>query len=195
MKNLELQTMICSPGHYHFFLTDLCIREELLQAGNYIKEHGLQAYVLREYPPHGKKRVIINRIGNRFYVVDGNKHLTAMLLIRPNLCVEDLEHICPGLFRFWNCGIEDDGRQSVPYKVYIPAHINTSAIRNVKIGYDYFKTVPQEMKIIPADIPFDNPDFSEIDKGRPLAYLVNAFRRICLGETDVSFYAGYRSLA
>lgn len=180
--NTNLRSLIGSPGHHHYFLTDPHARGELLRAKDYILAHGLPAYVLREYPPHREKRIIINQIGERFYVVDGNKHLVAMLLVNPNLCVGDLECTRSGLFRFWNCGIEDERIQNVPYDVYIPMHIDTSAIRNVKIGYDFFKAVPPKTKIIPADTVFDGPEFSEIDKGRPLAEIVDDFRRVWLSE-------------
>lgn len=178
--NVKLQSMIGSPGHHHYFLTDPYARESLLLARDYIRVYGLSAYVLREYPPHGEKRIIINRIGKQFYVVDGNKHLVAMLLAYPDLRMEDLNRISSSLFRIWNQGVEDEERQSVPYEVYIPVHIDTSAIRNVKIGYDFFKTVPQKTKIIPADIPFDSPRFSPIDKGRPLSETAAALRNACL---------------
>lgn len=174
--NVKLQNLTGSPGHHHYFLTDPRAREEIIRARNDILAHGLPAYVLREYPPHGDKRIIINQIGGRFYVVDGNKHLVAMLLVQPNLRMADLGRIHSRLFRFWNRGIEDGGRQSVPYEIYIPMHIDTSSIPNVKIGYDFFKAVPQKTKIIPASIPFDSPKFSKVDQGRSLAETVSAFR-------------------
>jgi len=179
MLDIGLKSMISSPGHHHYFLTDFSIRAELLRARDYIRGQGLRSYVQREYPSRGEKRIIVNRIAGRYYVVDGNKHLAAMLLAEPGLCAGELERIAPGLFRIWNCGIEDTARQYTPYEVYIPMRVDTSGIRGVRTGWDHFKAVPEATKIIPADVPFDSPQFSEIDRGRPLSELVEEFRRIC----------------
>ncbi len=173
---VKLQDLISSPGHHHYFLTDPYVREDLRLARDSIRSRGLPAYVLREYPPNKEKRIIINRIENRFFVVDGNKHLTAMLLALPGLCVADLQCICPDLIRFWDRGIEHEGEQVIPYEIYIPTHIDTSALREVRIGYDNFKWVPHVTKIIPADIPFDSPLFSGVDRGLPLSRTVAALR-------------------
>lgn len=177
MKNTNLINLISAPGHHTYFLTNAQTRSIIQNSCAYIRTNGLSAFLDREYPTHGRKRVIINQAGGQFNVVDGNKHLVSILLAYPQLTVNGLLQIRPNLVRFWDCGFEYE-QQRTAYDIFIPNHIDTSLLQNVRCGYDHFKNPPEKIKIIPANIPFDSTAFCEDDRGRALWETVKALRQL-----------------
>ena len=173
MKNIHLVSLIGSPGHHLYFLTNMQTKLIIQNSCEYIRIFGLTAYLEREYPSNRNKHIIINQTGKQFNVVDGNKHLVSILLAEPKLTINELLQIKPELIRFWDCGIENCHQRN-PYDIFIPNHIDTSSIENVRNGYDCFKNPPEKIKIIPANIPFNSAAFSERDRGRTLEETVKA---------------------
>lgn len=176
MENTKFINFIGAPGHHQYFLTHTPAKSVIWDFCGYIRANGLSAFLNREYPPQGIKRIIINQAGGQWNVVDGNKHLVSILLAEPQLMVNDLLRIRPKLIRIWNCGMEYE-RQETPYNIFIPGHIDTTSLQNAKCGYDYFKNPPEKIKIIPANIPFDSTVFQEDDRGRALWETVKALRQ------------------
>lgn len=176
MKNTNLTNLIGAPGHHQFFLTNIPTKSIIQNSCKYIRTNGLAAFLSREYPSQGTKRIIINQTGETFHVVDGNKHLVSILLAYPWLMINDLLKIRPNLIRFWDFGIEYE-QQRTPYDIFIPNHIDTSSIQNARCGYDHFKNPPERIKIISANIPFNSTAFQERDRGRALGETVKALRQ------------------
>lgn len=168
IKNKPIGTFCGALGHHKYFLTNQEARENIFSFSHYILTEGIEAFLRREYPAEGIKRIIINEIDNHFYIVDGNKHLVSLLLAKPDLTPGDLLQYNSSLLRFWKKGIEETNSNGKPYEIFIPLHIDTNAVPQARIGYDNFKTPPETIKIIPADIPFDSPVFIPEDQGKPL---------------------------
>lgn len=176
MKNLALINLIGALGHHQYFLTNIPTKSIIQDFCTYIRTNGLSAFLDQEYPSRGIKRIIINQTREQFNVVDGNKHLVSILLVNPQLMINDLLQIRPDLIRIWNCGIECE-QQKIPYDIFIPNHIDTTYIKNARCGYDYFKNPPEKIKIIPANIPFNSTAFNEKDRGRILGETVKTLRQ------------------
>lgn len=171
----RIGTLCGAPGHHTYFISDT--HALIIFAGfySYIKSNGISAFLNQEYPVSNDKRIIINQIDNGYYVVDGNKHLVSLLLLYPNLTIGELIRLHPTLFRFWKKGREYNS-QSEPYDIYIPHHIDTHNIPDVMEGVDYSKPVPERIKIIRAEIPFNDKAFSEKDRGYLLEQTSSAIK-------------------
>lgn len=167
IKNLKPALFIGSPGHHKWFLQNEDCQSAIFEAVDFIRHQGIDSYLKREYPRPEDKQIIINRIGEEYYVVDGNKHLTAMLIACPELTVGRLIASHPALIRLWKTGYESS-EQYAPYDVYIPVSVDTSALSDARTGTNYFVNPPSATKIITADIPFDSKVFAKEDRGRPL---------------------------
>lgn len=157
-----------APGHHQYFLSDEKTIKTIISFTQYIRTKGMEDFLRREYPLHSTKRIIINEINNKLYVVDGNKHLICLLLVNPNIRLGNLMHYSFGIIRYWNKGFESFQNNGIPYEIFIPHRIDTSAVSGARTGYDYFKNPPEKIRIIPADIPFDSPPFKSDERGKPL---------------------------
>lgn len=164
----KINSLCGAPGHHTYFISDIHALNIFAKFYRYIKSNGIALFLDREYPVSGDKHIIINQIDNGYYVVDGNKHLVSILLLYPNITIGELMQLHPNLFRFWKKGIESDS-QPEPYDIYIPHQIDTHNIPDIKEGIDYFKPVPEPIKILPADVPSDSTVFTEKDRGYPLS--------------------------
>ena len=175
--NTKIGDVISSPGHHHHFCTDSECRDIIFHHADYIANKGLKAYIEREYLNHNGKNIIINVINDKCYAVDGNKHLTAIMVSGVcNACATlgELEQMCRGLIRIWFEGVEDGND---PYDVYIPMTVNTERFHSVRITTDYFKEGHPDTKVIYASTPFDSELFTEQDRGRPLSETYEKLRK------------------
>ena len=183
MKSELLQYSIInaigSPRHDHYFKNSEHAQNNIKKLVKAVKENGDAGMLKTEYPDTTQKNIIINIIGDNFYIVDGNKHLISMLLVNPNLRFIDIEQMHPGVIRIWKAGVEE-GRNTVEtrYEVYIPVDVDISRIDGGHKGVDYFKNPPRETNIIPGDFPFDSPLLNDADRGVALKDTVEALSKV-----------------
>lgn len=173
-QTLRIASLISSPGHHNWFLTDKGCQNVILRDVRFIRENGFSDYLRKEYPLPQRKQIILNIINGRFYIVDGNRHLCSLLIAIPDFTLGQLVFCNPAYLRVWKRGYESPAQQT-PFEIYIPDRINTDKLDSVKTGIDYFKTPCQKTKILRADIPFDSNAFCSADRGRPLYETALAF--------------------
>ena len=164
----KLMDAVSSPGHDHHFCTDEACKGIIFSHADYIAENGIVKYLEKEYKNCPEKNIIVNVIDDSCYVVDGNKHLIAIMLSslkNANLTFGELESYCPGLLRVWFGGSENG---NAPYDVYIPVGVNSDGIEGVRITKDYFKEGHPETKVVSGTLKFDDPIFSPEDRGKAL---------------------------
>ena len=167
------------PYLHRYFCINKGCKNIIFDHADYIVKKGLVSYLEREYKGNQEKNIIVNVINDSCYVVDGNKHLVAILLGlsgKEDPTFGDLEKKCPGLLRIWFEGSENG---NPPYDVYIPMTVNTDNIENVKVTVDCFKPDKPQTKVITGSVKFDDPAFPEEDRGRKLfethRHLVTAY--------------------
>lgn len=171
--------LIGAVGHHTYFLTDNAARQRVCTMARTIDDKGLGAFLHSEYPPGTDKGWIFNEMRGHLYVTDGNAHLVALCLARPGLTLGQLaENGGARLIRFWQEGWEEGSGQQQAYDTYIPFGIDTRALANCRVGLDHFKQPPQQIKIIPSDVPYDDAAFTPEDRGRPLQETARALSRL-----------------
>ena len=158
-----------APRHDYYFRKDDSTSCSILELAQYGRCHGIQALLRREYPDTATKNIIVNIIDNQVFVVDGNRHLVALLMVKPDLTFGELNTHHTGLLRIWFAGVEE-GRNSafMPYDVYIPDAVTISNIPKAHKGVDRFKNPPSPINIVPASFRFDSNTLTSIDRGYPL---------------------------
>lgn len=158
-----------APRHHHRFTTTQVISDGILEMVRYGRRYGLKALLRREYPDTGAKNLIVNVIGGKAYMVDGNTRGTALLAVKSDLTFGELEALRPGLVRVWFAGVEEGANTGAnPYQVYIPAEIDVRNLPEARLGTDFFKDPPAPTYIVPADFPADSERLSKTDRGYPL---------------------------
>ena len=158
-----------APGHDYYFKTNDSASCSIMEMAQYGRSHGILALLRREYPDTKAKNIIINIIEEQTFVVDGNRHLIALLIIKPSLTFAELNIYRAGLVRIWFAGVEDGKNSaSTPYDVYIPDKVSIGNIPGAHKGMDYYKNPPTPTNIIPADFRFDSQKLNYIDRGYPL---------------------------
>lgn len=180
-SSLQCAELIGAIGHHHYFLSNTAARTRLKRFCREIQNDGQEAFLQREYPAFSDKAVILNQIGKRVFVVDGNAHLLALLLCCATLTVGCLQRIHPTLFRFWRNGWEDGSGQSAAYDTYIPRSINASRLAGARQGMDGFQSPPSPIWVIPSNIPFDTKALKPEDRGYPLGETATALAKQNLG--------------
>lgn len=155
-----------APRHHHKFTTTRHIANGIMEMFKYGRRYGLKALLQREYPDGCGKNVIVNVIGGKTYLVDGNTHAVALVSVKPDLTFGELEALHPGLVRVWFAGVEEgaNGPEN-PCDVYIPAEIDASRIPEAYLGTDYFKDPPAPTYIVPAVFPADSDRLNKTDRG------------------------------
>jgi|GEM_PF-5509450 len=179
IKDEKIGKFFLSPGHFHFFLNDEDAHKKIKNDLQTLEKHGLLCYLKQEYPTHFKKSIIINQIGEseKFYIVDGNRHIFTLALFDENLTLFDILECYPSCLRFWKNGFEDDSQAS-PFKVYIPMLVDTSKLPNTDIVSDFSKNPPSETKRISATVEFDDGTcFTPQDRGRTISLASSFFKR------------------
>ncbi len=158
-----------APRHDYYFRNNAAAADSIMEMIRYGKAEGMAALLKREYPDVNVKNIIVNVIAGRLYVVDGNRHCIALVALDPDITIEKLNVLHPGVVRIWEAGVEE-GKNSAenPYDVYIPMDVDASRISNARCGVDYFKNPPAPTRIIPSNFPYDSELLNEIDRGYPL---------------------------
>ncbi len=177
VMDFKVMDAISSPGHDRHFCTDEACRDIIFEHADYIAQNGIINYLNKEYKNSGEKNIIINVIGETCYVVDGNKHLVAIMLSgfkNAHLTFGELEEYCPGLLRIWFEGSENG---NAPYDVYIPVSVNTDRIEGVRITKDYFKAGYPDTKVVSGALRFDDDCFDLDDRGKALRRTYSILRR------------------
>lgn len=158
-----------APRHDYYFKKNDSVSCSILEMAHYGRRHGIQALLRREYPDTDTKNIIVNIIDDRIFVVDGNRHLVALLMVKPDLTFGELQNYRTGLVRIWFAGVEEGKNSAVtPYDVYIPDAVTISNIPKAHKGMDHFKNPPSPINIVPANFRFDSNALTRIDRGYPL---------------------------
>lgn len=174
--DIKAANLVGAVGHHAFFLTSASAQNRIQIHVNRILAFGLKQYLNEEYLStiqNNKlsKSFIINEIENRHFLLDGNLHMVAIILALPATTIGDIVQAAgrADIIRFWKNGYEDSPAiQKNPYDTYIPLHICTDKIAGAHKGMDYFKNPPEEIFIIPSNIPYDSMLFSPPQQGQPL---------------------------
>ena len=180
LMDVWCRDLVGAVGHHWFFSHNAAAQERLSGFVRDIRRDGVDWFLREHYPRTGEKRVIVNQIGGRFYLVDGNAHMLALVLANPGIRFSGLvDAVGHGSFaRFWRDGWEEGSGQVEPYETYIPFDTDTERLPSAREGYDAFKPTPERIKIIPSNIPFDSPLLSERDRGRPLGETAEELERL-----------------
>ena len=179
VMSTPIKELITSTGHHRHFTEEESLAELFRGYRRKIRDCGLDAFLREEYPNTADKNIIVNVVGDKCCIIDGNKHMVTILLSCPvvrDFTVGQLDSMRPGLFRIWFGGIE--GYNNEPYDVYIPMDIDTDKIPETRVTVDYFQPGHPLTKVIPANISFDDERFGERDRGRPIMETVEALDRI-----------------
>lgn len=167
--NSYLGNVCGSPGHDRYFKVNDKASDSIIEMIRYGRQYGISFLLHREYPDVSSKNIIINVINDKLYLVDGNRHCIALLMLKPDITIGEIDMFCHGTVRIWFSGVEE-GKSTVdsPHEVYIPSNIDVSKLETVRSGVDMFKEAHEKIHIIPASLPFDSDLFNWADKGRPL---------------------------
>ena len=158
-----------APRHDYYFKNTPSAVDSILEMFSYGRYYGMEPLLRREYPDVNSKNIILNVIGGKVYVADGNRHSIALMILRPDVTFADIEKLRPGLVRVWHAGVEEGkNTPETPYDVYIPADIDISRVPGARLGMDYFKNPPAPTNIVPASFPADSPLLKDDDRGYPL---------------------------
>lgn len=163
-------------GHHTFFLQDASARARLQRFCTAIRQNGVAWFLKREYPQGLDKAIIVNRIGDALYVVDGNAHLLSLVLCDASITLRALVQAAghQHFVRIWQDGWEAGSGQREAYETYIPPTTDTTRVPQWRAGVDGFKQPPISIKIIPSNVPFDSACFAACDRGRPLQQTAQA---------------------
>lgn len=164
--NLRVGDLILSPGHFKFFLEDKITLDKIKNDLRTLTSKGLFYYLQQEYPAYSEKSIILNKISDEYFIVDGNRHLFSLYLFNPDITIPEIYECYPRCLRFWEQGIETAAQRS-PYEIYVPLTVETNRISQAKVVTDFFKSPPVKTNSIPAYVRFNDASlFNRDDIGQ-----------------------------
>lgn len=199
LRDIKAINLIGAVGHHSFFLTNHPAKNRIRIHVSRILAFGLKQYLNEEYLSTIEneklgKSFIVNEIEDQYFLLDGNLHMLSIILALPTTTLGDIMQTAErsDIIRFWKNGYENSPNiQKNPYDTYIPLDICTEKIAGAHKGVDHFKNPPEDILIIPSNIPYNSMLFLSQHRGQPLGVTATAL----LDQYSAQFKNVVRSLS